>query len=462
MTRKFFGRQQELHALRSKLDAPGFQMTVIYGRRRVGKTTLINKFVDESGFKTISFVALERDESEQLLTMGEVVLSCLAPDLIGSIRFESFEAVFEFVTRRAVKERIVFVIDEYPYLAKECRYMNSLLQRFVDHEWKDTQLYLILCGSLISFMRDSVLGEGAPLHGRSTLELKLQPMGYLESAYFVPRYTQEEKAIVYGVTGGIPKYLEQFDDTISLDQNIAEQFFSNTGYFTDEQVQTLVTAERMNPTAFNTVISSVAAGHTKYSEISKDSGGGDVSYYLRMLMETGILEKRTSGKRPYYVLSDGMVAFWFKYVSRAQSIVNAGRGDKYYEQVVRGRLHDYMGPVFEQMARQYLFSHMGSDELPFFATEIEELQTNVKDSNGKIRQIELDLVGKEGRRVVLVGECKFRNQKFDKGELVKLMEKVDLLPVHTPRIVLFSLSGFTSEVMDEDILAIDINAMYES
>ena len=105
---------------------------------------------------------------------------------------------------------------------------------------------------------------------------------------------------------------------------------------------------------------------------------------------------------------------------------------------------------------------MGSDELPFFATEIEALQTNVKDSNGKIRQIELDLVGKEGRRVVLVGECKFRNQKFDKGELVKLMEKVDLLPVHTPRIVLFSLSGFTSEVMDEDILAIDINAMYES
>ena len=179
MARNFYGRQQELAAMQSKLDAPGFQMAVVYGRRRVGKTTLINKLIDGSEAKTISFVALERSEREQLETMGEVVLSSLAPNLMGSVSFESFEKVFDFIGKKADSERVIFLIDEYPYLAKECRRMNSLLQRFVDHEWGETQLFLILCGSLVSFMRESVLGEGAPLHGRSTLELRVFYANYL-------------------------------------------------------------------------------------------------------------------------------------------------------------------------------------------------------------------------------------------------------------------------------------------
>ena len=226
----------------------------------------------------------------------------------------------------------------------------------------------------------------------------------------MPQYTREEQAIVYGLTGGVPKYLEQFDGERPLDENIATQFFSSAGYFTEEQIQTLVTADRTNPTAFNTIISSVAAGHTKYGEIAGDVGGGDISYYLCSLVSAGVLEKRSAKGRPYYAICDGMVSFWFKHVSRAQSLVNAGRGEQYYERVVKERLHDHMGPVFEQMARQYLFAHMGSDELPFFATEIEEYQTSVRDGEGKVRQVELDLVAKEGGRVVLVGECRFRNQ----------------------------------------------------
>ncbi|MDO4891095.1 MAG: ATP-binding protein [Coriobacteriaceae bacterium] len=460
MARRFFGRQQELAALQSKLNAPGFQMAVVYGRRRVGKTTLINKLIDESTVKIVSFVALERGEKEQLETMGNLVLSSLAPELLGSVKFESFEKLFDFVGRSAEAQRVIFLIDEYPYLAKECKYMNSLLQRFVDHEWADTQLFLILCGSLVSYMRESVLGEGAPLHGRSTLELKLRPMGYLDSAAFVPQYTREEQAIVYGLTGGVPKYLEQFDGERPLDENIATQFFSSAGYFTEEQIQTLVTADRTNPTAFNTIISSIAAGHTKYGEIAGDVGGGDISYYLRSLVSAGVLEKRSAKGRPYYAICDGMVSFWFKHVSRAQSLVNAGRGEQYYERVVKERLHDHMGPVFEQMARQYLFAHMGSDELPFFATEIEEYQTSVRDGEGKVRQVELDLVAKEGGRVVLVGECRFRNQRFDKGDLSRLRDKVDLLPMRAPALAVFSLGGFTPEVVSEDVLAVDIEAMY--
>lgn len=456
----FIGRSQELSALKDRYERPGFQMAVVYGRRRVGKTTLINKFIDGCDCKAVSYVALQRGEREQLRAFGETVLTALEPQMLGTVSFDSFEAVFAYLARAAQDERIVLLIDEYPYLAAACASMNSLLQRFVDHEWKGTQLYLILCGSLVSFMRDDVVGESAPLHGRATLELKLHPIGYRESGQFVPRYSNEQKAIVYGLTGGVPKYLEQFDDTKSLDDNIVEQFYSSSGYFTAEQIQSLVTADRTNPSAFNSVLMAIATGHTKYSEVASYAGLKDVTYYLRTLVSLELVERRTTGGRPYYVVSDPMVAFWFAHVSPAASLINAGRGQLYYERRVRDHLHEHMGPVFESMARQYCFEHMGTAEFPYFATTIEEYQNSFKVEPDGFRQVELDLVGKDGNKIVFVGECKFRNQAVGAGELAELKDKAALLPVRNPGLVLFSLGGFAPAVRESGVTLIGIDDMY--
>lgn len=456
----FIGRSQELHALQDKYDLAGFQMAVVYGRRRVGKTTLINKFIDGCACKAVSYVALQRGEREQLQSLGESVLASLAPQMLGTVSFDGFESVFAYLARAAQDKRVILLIDEYPYLAAACPSMNSLLQRFIDHEWKDTQLYLILCGSLVSFMRDDVVGESAPLHGRATLELKLHPMGYRESGEFVPDYTNEQKAIVYGLTGGVPKYLEQFDDAKTLDDNVVEQFYSSAGYFTAEQIQSLVTADRANPAAFNSVLMAIASGHTKFSEIASYTGLGDVTYYLKTLANLELVERRASGGRPYYVLGDPMVSFWFGYVSPAASLINAGRGRLYYEQRVRDRLHEHMGPVFESMARQYCFAHMGTERFPYFATEIDEYQNSIKAGPGDIRQVELDLVGKDGGKTVFVGECKFRNQAVGAGELTDLRDKVALLPVRNPGLVFFSLGGFTPEVRASDTTLVTLDDMY--
>ena len=435
-------------------------MAVVYGRRRVGKTSLINRFIARSQCKAVSFVALERNEREQLSMLGEAVLSALAPDLLGTLSFDSFESVFAFMAKASAEERVILFIDEYPYLAKECSYMNSLLQRFIDREWKETQLYLVLCGSLVSFMREEVLAESAPLHGRSTLELKVRPMGYRDSAAFVSGYTNEEKAIVYGLTGGVPKYLEQFDDSIDLETNIIKQFYTSGGYFSEEQVRTLVTADKSNPAALNSIIAAVASGHSKYSEIASCSGLDDISYYLKSLVSADVLEKRTSGSKPYYILADDMLRFWFNYVSRAASFVNAGRGELYYERMVKGRLHEHMGGVFEKMARQFLFESMGTERFPYFATDIDEYQVSIKVGRGDIRQVELDLVGREGKKIVFVGECKFRNQPFGESEFKDLLEKVELLPARDPALVLFSLSGFSSGMKKQPVTLFDIDDLY--
>jgi AAA+ ATPase superfamily predicted ATPase len=456
----FIGRANEMKALNTALNRPGFQMAVIYGRRRIGKTTLINQFVNASGCRNVSFVATQRDERDLLEMLGDAVLSSLAEDLQGTVHFDSFEKVFDFIARMAARERVIFCIDEYPYLARECRYMNSLIQEYADHAWKETQLYLILCGSLVSFMRDEVLSENAPLHGRSTLELQVRPMGYRDAAEFVPSYSLEDKAIVYGLTSGVPKYLEQFDDARSLDDNIVEQFFSSGGYFSEEQIHTLVTGDRANPTAFNSIVESIATGHTKYGEISSDVGNTDIAYYLKTLVAAGLLEKRLSGGRPYYQLTDGMVEFWFKYVDRAASFINAGRGEVYYQRRVRPHLHDHMGKCFEEMARQYLFTTMGTERTPFLATEIVEYQNTFKTESGKLKQVGIDLLGRDGKKIVFAGECKFRNQEFDEGQYKSFTDKLSYLPCTNPHVVVFSLGGFTTEVRNHDATLVNMEDMY--
>ncbi|RKM54427.1 hypothetical protein D6853_12940 [Butyrivibrio sp. X503] len=444
MSEIFRGRTKELAILDKKYKQSGFSMIVLYGRRRIGKTMLINKFIAEHKCKHISFTAVERGESELLSMMTESVLSALAPDMLGSVSFNNFDNLFEFIGKQAEKEKIIFFIDEYPYLAKQCPYIQSVLQKTIDTKWKSSKLFFVLCGSLVSFMKGEVLAESAPLHGRSNLELKLRPFNYLETAEFLDGYTNEEKAICYGLTNGVAKYIDQFDTNLSLEENILEEFYSIGGYFSEEQIKSVITNEKQNPALYNSIISAVATGHTKNSEIASFVGSDDVNYPLKVLTGAEILEKRIS-KKPYYMLNDSMLEFWFRYVNRATSLINADNGSAYYYSNVKEHLHDFMGKIFEKMAKEFLMMHAGQDNFPIL-TEISDYQDSVLDENKKPKQIEIDLLGKNGKDVLLVGECKFKNAPFDKTEYEKLIDKIKYLPTTNPLICIFSLGGFTDYI----------------
>lgn len=458
----FRGRTAELKVLDKKYKENGFVMTVLYGRRRVGKTKLINKFMKEHACKQISFTAVEREESELLSMMTEAVLMALAPDMVGNVSFNDFDKLFEYIGKQAEKERIIFFIDEYPYLAKQCPYIHSVLQKVIDEKWKKGKLFFILCGSFVSFMKEEVLGKEAPLHGRSSLELKLRPFNYLETAEFLEGFSNEEKAICYGLTNGVAKYIEQFDTDISLEENIIGQFYSVGGYFTEEQVKTVVTGDKQNPALYNSIISAVATGHTRNSEIATYIGSDDVTYPLKVLVGAELLERRVS-KKPYYVLNDSMLGFWFKYVNRATSLINAGNGDVYYHSNVKEHLHDFMGKVFEKMAKEYLTLNSGRDDLPIL-TEITDYQTSLLDEEKKPKQIEIDLLGKNDKNILLVGECKFKNSPFDKAEFENLMDKVKYVPANNPIVCIFSLGGFTDYVKKNagECRLIGIDEMYKT
>ncbi len=441
----FRGRKNELNILNKKFKQSGFVMTVLYGRRRIGKTKLINKFMSDCKCKKISFTAVERGEAELLSMMSESVLTTLAPDMVNDISFNSFDKLFEYIGKQAEKERIIFFIDEYPYLAKQCPYIQSVLQKIMDTKWKNGNLFFIICGSLVSFMKDEVLAESAPLHGRSDLELKLRPFNYLETAEFLDGYTNEEKAICYGLSNGVAKYIEQFDTSLSLEDNIIELFYSIGGYFSEELIKTIVSSDKQNPALYNSIVSAVATGHTKNSEIADYVGSDDVTYPLKVLTNAEILEKRVS-KKPYYVLNDSMLEFWFKYVNRGTSLINAGNGETYYYSNVKDHLHEFMGKVFEKMAKEYLLKNAGKNNNPVI-TEITDYQTSFIDENKKKLSIEIDLLGKNGQKILLVGECKFKNSQFDKSDYENLLNKIKYLPVSNPKIYIFSLGGFSDYVL---------------
>ena len=457
---KFIGRKEELSSLQELYNKQGFQMVVLFGRRRVGKTTLINKFIEKNKCKSVSFVSTEMTEKELLERMGNDVLDSLAPKLSGKLKFDTFDSIFDFIAEESEKERIVFVIDEYPYLAKSCPYMNSLLQKYIDNKWKKSNLYFVLLGSLVSFMREEVLGASAPLHGRANLEFKINPFNYKDTALFVPDYNAEEKAIVYGLTGGVAKYLEQFDSKLSLDENIVKLFFSRNSFFSEEQIKTVITSEKSNPVAYNSIIDAIAKGKTKYNEIQTSTGMSDISFCLKNLISAEIVERRETPK-PYYIISDSMISFYFKYVAPGASLINSGKGKLYYEQKVKGSLHHFMGTIFERMAKDYIMSNVGTKKIPCFLTDVAEYQSSVK-AGKNIVLVEIDLLGLDGKNYVLAGECKFKSEKFDNGDLDNFLNKLNYLPVSNLKIMLFSLSGFTDYVIEnsKNLTLVTLEEMY--
>ncbi len=457
MEKPFRGRSAELLALDQKFRQQGFVLTVLQGRRRIGKTRLVTQFMKGHPCRSIFFSAAERAEPELLSMMSETVLEALAPDLAGTISFASFEQICDFIGIQAAKERIIFAIDEYSCLAKQCPYIQSVLQKIIDTRWQNTSLFLILCGSPADFMRDEVLGETSPLHGKADLELNIRPFNYLETAMFLEGFTWEEKAICYGLTGGAAGYIEQFDTRSSLDENIMRLFYSLNSYFNEDLIRTTISSGKQNPAIYNSIISAVATGHTRNSAIASFTGADDVSYPLRVLVGAGVLEKRMSQK-PCYALKDSMLAFWFRYVNRAVSLIGAGRGEAYYMSRVKPCLHDFMGQIFAKISREYLLMHAGLDGIPHI-TEISGYQATHEDDTGQSQQIAIDLAGRADGRILLAGACKFRKDPFDRGDLDKFLDQIRFLPATDPWLGVFALGGFTEDVRKDPgkchLIAID-------
>ena len=204
----FIGREKELTALNNLYASDKFEFAVIYGRRRVGKTALINQFIDDK--KSIYFMGVESNSKQNLENLSKSIFE-LSTGFASAPTFDSFQRALEYVFKLSENERIILVIDEYPYVARSSKSLASTLQLLIDKFKDNSKLMLILCGSSMSYMEDHVLAYKAPLYGRRTAQLKVQPFEFMEACKHFPKFAAEDKAIAYGIVGGTPQYLLQLE-----------------------------------------------------------------------------------------------------------------------------------------------------------------------------------------------------------------------------------------------------------
>ena len=451
---KFIGRERELAALEEMYNASSFQMMIIYGRRRIGKTTLINQFCSDKD--PLFYTGIEEKEEENRSGFSAAAVRHF---LSGSpdVTFASYSDLLHFITSQIRSDssgkRHVIVMDEYPYIAKASPEFSSVLQREIDIEWQKLNIMLILCGSSVTFMEDEVLSSKSPLFGRRTGQIDLRPFDYLTSSLFTPEYSPEEKAVIFGITGGIPKYLSLIRPDTSLQDNIIRLFFSASGYFYEEPGNMLREEFRDIP-LYHSILFAIANGNSQVADICSKTGLDSpvVVPALKKLIAVRLIRKEypilgKKNKRLHrYILSDGMFRFWFRFVRQGISAIERGYGSDYFERAVLPYLHDFMGPVFKEICQDYTFRTSFTGRFGIMLTEIGKWRGS--DPVEKC-QTDIDVVGIDfTTHSAVIGECKFKNELFGKKEMDTLKDRARLLSDYSVRYyLLFSLSGFSSSVI---------------
>ena len=465
----FIGRERELASLNEFYEKDGIGMTVIYGRRRIGKSTLITEFVKDK--KTIFYTATKVGKNRNLELFSRQVVDLFMPG-VENISFNTIEAVFDFIDKNVKDDKLVLVIDELPYWAEKDDALLSVLQKYIDTIWNDKNLKIILCGSALSFM------EKSPLFRRRDSQIKLEAFSYLDAAEFVPDYSNEDKAICYGITGGVARYLAMIDPEKSIDENIVRLFFRTDGYLYDE-TRNLLTQEFSDISIVNNIVEQIASGENTLNIIAGKIGEKEqtVLYSLDKLINVGLVEKKKcitdekNKKKTQYVLKDYMFKFWYEFIPKATSVIEIGQGELYYTKVVKPALHSFMGTVFEDMCRYYTLKQGIEGAYGCFITSVGSWwgTESITDKNGgvRIQSTDIDVVAiSEIDKKAVIGECKFKNEKIDKGVYETLIRRGKLITAKykVSKYIFFSLSGYTDwfkSLSDNDVLLLTVDSLYE-
>ena len=316
---KFIGRKAELAKLNAEYERDG-SFVVIYGRRRVGKTTLIKEFLKKK--TAFYFLATEELETQSMKRLAGVIARTTKNSLLQKASFSDWMDMFQVIADYEPEQKKVLVIDEFPYLVKTNPAFPSILQNAWDELLKDSNIMLILSGSLIGMMQKHALSYDSPLYGRRTSQMRLAPLPFTE-IYAVQDLPFDKAVEQYAVTGGVPKYLEFFQDNRDLLDQIEDVVLSKNGFLYEEP-NFLLKSESMTAVNYFSIIKAIADGNHKLGKIAGVLGQetSSLTPYLSTLSELGFIEKRTpiteknpeKSRKGLYFIADNFIRFWFRYV----------------------------------------------------------------------------------------------------------------------------------------------------
>ena len=365
---KFIGRKEELKKLDKMMHADEMTFTLIYGRRRVGKSELVSQAMAKSKVKNLYYECRQVAQENNVNGLSEIVSETMGLPKLG---FSDIESLLHYIFELSTKEKMVLVLDEYPYLRESVRGMDSILQAAIDQYRKNSKLTLIILGSYVEVMR-SLLEHENPLYGRVDLTINLKQMDYYESSFFYPNFSEEDKIRIYSVFGGIPYYNRLIDDSKSVQENITE-LIASSGARLENEVSMYLNAELSKIVNANEVFEALSRGFSKYSDIlsqSHVSSGPtlvdvlDKLISMEVVVKTAPINDSTNKKKVGYYICDNLSLFYYRYIFRYSSQMNIMDSEVFYKKYIEKDFEEYYVPhMFESVCRQYLIRKNKAGEI---------------------------------------------------------------------------------------------------
>lgn len=449
--KNFVDRKSELTFLDKQYKQDGSSFVIIYGRRRIGKTTLIKEFIKEK--PALYFLASEELESENRRNFQHHIAQFTNNSLLAKGSNFSWDDIFTAFRDYRPETKKVLVIDEFQYLGQVNPAFPSILQRIWDNVLKDENIMLILCGSLISMMESQTLSHSSPLYGRRTGQIKMKQIAFSEYGDFFPEKSREELIKYYAITGGVPKYIELFKANDDIFEAIKENIFLKESFLFEEPIF-LLEREVQSISSYLSILKTIALGEHKIGKIASYLGVNQtqLTQYLKTLIDMDILEREvpvtekdpSKSKKGLYYLQDNFLQFWFKFVYRYKDYLELEQLDYVMEKLKASFIDNHLSFVYEKVCRERL-RQIAADGI-FDAPLLKVGKWWDKDE-------EIDVVGcNDIENLIVFGECKYWNQPIDSNVFYRLVEKSSKVDWHNgnrnEKFALFSKSGFTKHLED--------------
>lgn len=457
MTR-FIDRKTEMAALEREYRRGGASLVVVYGRRRVGKTMLLVEFMKDK--RAFYFLATEESEAQNRTSFKNLVADFVDDSLLRNASVDNWDDLFARLTKED-GERIVIVMDEFQYLGKANAAFPSVFQRIWDTILKDRNVMVVLCGSLITMMVDQALSYSSPLYGRRTAQLRMTQLPFSCYREFFGEKSERELVELYSVTGGIPKYIELFEDAPDIYDAIARNILDRSSFLYDEP-NFLLQKEVGDIGSYFSIIKAIAAGNRKLGKIAGalEVKQTSLTKYLKTLADLDLVEREVpvtetnpqKSKRGLYRIKDNFLLFWFRFVFPSLGLIESGHPDAVLKKIEEGFVDGHAAYVYEQVCREKIWQLYASGTWPFAPCRVGRWWG--------VNDVEIDLVAISDADDVAFGEC-----KFWKGPVgINVLRELEAKSVAVPRsgsgntwYALFSIGGFTDELQQtaasrEDVL----------
>jgi len=447
--KRFINRERELAALNAQYAADGASFMVIYGRRRVGKTTLIKEFIQNK--RALYFLANEENETISMQRFTEALSDYTEQEYLKNASFDNWRDLFDIFVKYDQDEKKLLIIDELPYMVNANPAFPSILQWVWDERFQNQNIMLILCGSLINMMEKYTLNYNSPLYGRRTGQIKLKQIDFIHYDKFYEDMSYRDLVEHYAVTGGVPKYIELFDGQKNLFDEIRRLMLTPDGLLFEEP-EFLLRREVEEIGSYFSIIKSIAAGNRKPGKISADISVKQTSLpkYLKTLIDLDILEREVpvtennpeKSKMSLYQIKDNFIRFWFRFVYPERGRLELGQSDYVLERIKANFIDNHVAHIYETVCRSELWRLALEGKVQF------NKLGRWWNSKAEIDIVALDSTGED----IVFAECKYLKGQMDADVFYNLLQKKELVlwkkESRREKFVLFSINGFTDRLLE--------------